>query len=212
MVVLGLICAGVIGYRLLTGAEPQESLKIALQKTAESKTFRYSITQQMTTDGSNKLWTQVAGEKNATSAHVKGIMYGSEVDIYQLGSALYQKDTFSKRWMTIKGGPPAAQEVFMAELNPLSSFNFKDLGEVKHLGSEKVNGQKTLVFQLKPNIQNQLMEALWTDFSYTLYVSKSNYLVKGVLKAKSRVQPQTILTMTVDFKDFGQGIEIKAPI
>lgn len=212
VIILGLIGAGGLVYRSLTGVEPQETLNKALKKTAEAKAFRYSITQQMTVDGSNKLWTQVTGEKNEANTHIKGIMYGSEVDIYQIDATLYQKDQFAKKWMVIKGGPPAAQEVFMTELNPLSSFNFKELGEVKSLGKEKVNGQRTYIFQFNPSVQNQLMEALWTDFSYKLYVSSSsNYLVKGVLQAKSKIKPENILTMTVDFKDFGQGIQIKAP-
>ncbi|HEX3015535.1 MAG TPA: hypothetical protein VHQ46_04060, partial [Desulfobacteria bacterium] len=72
---------------------------------------------------------------------------------------------------------------------------------------------KVQEFRLSPSIQNQLMETLWTDFSYTLYVStRNNYLVKGVLQAKSKVKPNSVLTMTVNFKDFGQGIQIKAPI
>ncbi len=211
-VILGLIVLGVVGYRVVTGVEPQAALDNALKKTAESKSFRYSITQQMTVDGKSKLWTQVTGERSQSNTHIKGIMYGSEVDIYQIGDTLYQKDQFSKKWMVVKGSPPAAQEVFMTELNPLSGFNFKEFGEVKYLGKEKVNGQKTQVFQCNPNIQNQLMETLWHDFSYKLYVStKNNYLVKGVLQAKSKIKPDSILTMTVDFQDFGQGFEIKAP-
>ncbi|HWJ02770.1 MAG TPA: DUF2092 domain-containing protein [Verrucomicrobiae bacterium] len=211
-VILGLIIVGVIGYRVVTKVEPQVTLDTALKKTAESKSFRYSMTQQMTVDGNNKLWTQITGEKNQSNTHIKGIMYGSEVDIYQIGDTLYQKDQLSKKWMIVKGTPTAAQDVFMTELNPLSGFNFKETGEVKYLGSDKVNGQKAQVFQMNPSVQNQLMETLWTDFSYKLYVStKTNHLVKGVLQAKSKVKPDSILTMTVDFKDFGQGIEIKAP-
>lgn len=212
VIILGLIGAGVLFYRSLTGVEPQETLNKALKKTAEANSFRYSITQKLIVDGSDKLWTQVKGEKSGANAHIQGIMYGSEVEVYQVGNNLYQKDQFSKKWMVVKGGPPAAQEVFMTELNPLSSFNFKELGEVKNLGKEKVDGQKTYVFQFNPIIQNQLMETLWTDFSYKLYVSTgNNYIVKGVLQAKSKVKPESILTMTVDLKDFGQGIQIKAP-
>lgn len=213
VIVLGLIIAGVIAYRSTNRVEPQVTLGNALKKTAESTTYRYSITQQMTVDGSNKLFAKIDGEKNKQNAHIKGSMYGSEVDIYQVGDTLYQLDPFSKKWMTVKGAPPAAQEVFMVELNPLSSFNFKDIGEVKYLGKQKINGQNTLAFEVKPSIQNQLMETLWTDFTYTLYVnSRNNLLVKGVLYAKSKVKAENVLTMTTDFKDFGQGIEINPPV
>lgn len=213
VVILGLVILGVVGYRIISGEEPQTTLEKALEKTVGSPSYRYSITQEMTVDGSNKLSTQVSGEKNGTGTHIHGTMYGSQVDIYQIGDTLYQRDQFSKRWMKLKGVAPATQEVFMAELNPLAGFNFKELGEVKYLGKTKVDGQKVQEFRLSPSIQNQLMETLWTDFSYTLYVStRNNYLVKGVLQAKSKVKPNSVLTMTVNFKDFGQGIQIKAPI
>jgi hypothetical protein len=211
-VIIGLIIGGLTVYKVFTKAEPQQTLESALKKTAESKSYRYSVAQQMMVDGSNKQLTQISGEKAENDAHIKGIMYGSEVDIYHIGDTLYQKDQFSKKWMKVKGNTPATQEIFMAELNPLSSFNFKELGEVKYLGTDKVNGQKVAVFQLNPSVQNQLMEVLWTDFSYKLYIStKTNYLVKGALQAKSKVKPENSLTMTVDFNDYGQGIDIKAP-
>ncbi len=212
VVILGLIIGGLTAYKVFTKADPQQTLESALKKTAEAKSYRYSITQQMAVDGSNKQLTQITGERSDTSTHIKGIMYSSEVDIYHIGDTLYQKDQFSKKWMKVKGNTPAAQEIFMTELDPLSGFNFKELGEVKFLGTEKVNAQKATVYQLNPSVQNQLMEVLWTDFSYKLYIStKTNYLVKGVLQAKSKVKPENALTMTVEFKDFGQGIEIKAP-
>ncbi|MDA8442639.1 MAG: hypothetical protein M0Z55_09740 [Peptococcaceae bacterium] len=212
VIILGLIVAGVVAYQEFNQVEPQVKLEHALKKTAASKTYRYSITQQLTIDGSSKAWTKVDGEKGAPNTHIKGSMYGSEVDIYQIGDTIYQRDQFAKKWIIVKGAPPAAQEVFMTELNPLANFNFKELGEVKYLGQEKLDGQKTQKFQLNPSVQNQLMETLWTDFNYTMYVSlKNGYLLKGVLQAKSKVKSNSSLTLTVNFKDFGQSIEITAP-
>jgi len=210
LITSSIVLIGGIAASLMWQPDPNQLVLHGLEKLNGAPSFRYSITQHQWVEGKDRVLIQILGEKDGENSHISGQLVGSEVEMVQTGDALYTRDPFSKKWIRFDSAQ-AVQEVFMAELNPLSSLQLRETGEVMLSGQEKVNGQKVWVCQLKPSVQNQLMDEFWTDFVYTLYVSKSDQIVvKAIIQAQSKTKTES-MSMTLEFKDIGQSIHIQAP-
>ena len=203
------LLGGLVGS-LFWQPDPTNLVTHGIERLNSATSFRYSLTQHQWVEGKDRVLTKIQGEKEGGNSRVLGQMTGSEVEMIKIGDSTYSKDPFSKKWIRFANAP-AAQEVFLAELNPLSSLQMKELGEVMLSGQEKVNGDRVWVCQLKPSVQNQMMEAFWTDFQYTLYIRKSDkMLVKATIEAKNKAKADP-MTMTLEFKDIGKKMTIQTP-
>ena len=207
---IGIVLMGVLLGRYYWQPDPTYLVTHGLERLNTATSFRYSLTQHQWVEGKDRVLTQILGEKDGGNTRILGQLVGSEVEMIKIGDSTYSKDPFSKKWIRFANAP-AAQEVFLAELNPLSSLQLKELGEVMLKGQDKVNGSKTWVFQLRPSVQNQMMEVFWTEFQYTLYIRKSDkMLVKATIEAKNKAKSDP-MTMTLEFKDIGKKIDIHVP-
>jgi hypothetical protein len=203
------LIGGLLGY-FLWQPDPTKLATQGLERLNAAASFRYSLTQHQWVEGKDRVLTQVQGEKDGGNTRILGQLTGSEVEMIKIGDSTYSKDPFNKKWIRFANAP-AAQEVFLAELNPLSSLQMKELGEVMLSGQGDVNGEKVWICNLKPSVQNQMMEVFWTDFQYTLYIRKSDkMLVKATIEAKNKAKSDP-MTMTLEFKDIGKKINIQAP-
>ncbi|KUO73317.1 MAG: hypothetical protein APF81_11945 [Desulfosporosinus sp. BRH_c37] len=210
IIVISIVLVGGLLGRYLWQPDPTDLVKHGLERLNTATSFRYSLTQHQWVEGKDRVLTQVLGEKDGGNTRILGQLAGSEVEMIKMGDSTYSKDPFSKKWIRFANAL-AAQEVFLAELNPLSSLQMKELGEVMLSDQGKVNGEKVWVCHLSPSVQNQMMEVFWTDFQYTLYIRKSDkILVKAIIEAKNKVKSDP-MTMTLEFKDIGKKINIQAP-
>lgn len=207
---IGIVLMGGLLGRLLWQPDPTELVKHGLERLNAATSFRYSLTQHQWVEGKDRVLAQVLGEKDGGNTRILGQLAGSEVEMIRIGDSTYSKDPFTKKWIRFANAL-AVQEVFLAELNPLSSLQMKELGEVMLSDQEKVNGEKVWVCHLSPSVQNQMMEVFWTDFQYTLYIRKSDkVVVKATIEAKNKIKSDP-MTMTLEFKDIGKKINIQAP-
>lgn len=207
---VGIVLMGVLLGRYFWQPDPTELVTHGLERLNAATSFRYSLTQHQWVEGKDRILTQILGEKDGGNTRIFGQLVGSEVEMIRTGDSTYSKDPFSKKWIRFTNAP-ATQEVFLAELNPLSSLQLKELGEVVLSGQEKVNGDKAWVCKLRPSVQNQVMEVFWTDFQYTLYIRKSDQmLLKATIEAKNKLKSDP-MTMTLEFKNIGKKIDIHAP-
>lgn len=210
LIVIGIVLAGGLGVRLLWQPHPNELVTHGLERLNGATSFRYSVTEHQWNEGKDRVLTQIQGEKDGGNSHIFGQLVGSEVEMILVGGTVYNKDPFSKKWVRFTNSS-GGLEVFLAELDPLSSLQFKELGEVVLNGQVKLNGVNTWECKLKPTVQNQIMEEFWKDFAYTLYIRKSDQMiVKAVIEAKSKEKSEP-MSMTLEFKDFGQKMKIQAP-
>ena len=199
-----------MGRQFLWRPNSTELVTQGLERLNGAASFRYSVTQHQWVDGKDRILTQIQGEKGGGNTRILGQLVWSEIEMILIGDSLYNRDPFTKTWVRFSNGP-AAQEVFLAELNPLSSLQFKELGEVVLNGQQKVNGEKVWVCNFKPSVQNQIMDEFWSDFNYTLFISKSqNTVVKAIIQAKNKEKAEP-MTMTLEFKDIGKKISIQTP-
>jgi hypothetical protein len=203
------LIGGIVG-RIVWKPDPTELLTHGLEKLNQASSFRYSMTQHQWVEGKDRILTQILGEKDGGNTRISGQLVGTEVEMVIVGEGFYLRDPFSKRWVRYPS-VPATQEVFLAELNPKSSLQFKEYGEVVLSGQEKLNDQKTWVLEFKPSVQNQIMEEGWTDFSYIVFIGKKDKQIhQVVIEAKSKANNQA-MSITMEFKDYGEKLNIEAP-
>ena len=108
--------------------------------------------------------------------------------------------------------PNNCEELLISELNPLSNFRLKSLGEVQKIGFEKVDGTDCLVVSCQPTVESQLLESMWKEYDYQFWLDYRNNLIKGDSESKNQQNENTTLHLQVQFYDFDEKIEIKPPV
>ncbi|NLI93877.1 MAG: hypothetical protein GX434_17280 [Peptococcaceae bacterium] len=210
LIILGVLMAAAGIFTFLSKPDPQKVTELGLENLAKANSFSYSITQKQSVQGQQRLLNRISGYKNGDSIHIQGQLAGSEVEMIMIKDTLYNKDPFSKEWIKFSD-ISVAQRVFLVELDPLATLQLKELGEVMLKGEDVVDGKKCWVCTLKPSIQNQMLERFWSDFEYTLYISKATKTVaKAEVTAKNK-EAQEPMWITLEFKDIGKKISIQPP-
>jgi len=199
-------------YYIKSKLDPQAELTKAGRNMAAVKSFRYTLSSGFTVDGRKEVISRVVGEKDHGNTHIKGEMVNTPVDIYYIDRTIYNYDTFSKHWLEIDSGTSQAEELLISELNPLSNFRFRDVGQVEKQGFEKIDGAECLVVECSPSVESQLLETRWMDFEYRLWIDYNKSLIrKGVLSATNKKTGKTRLYIETTLKDFSKPMDIKPP-
>lgn len=192
--------------------KPGVELQQAINHMPQLTSFRYRLQSGFTVDNRKEVISRVEGETEQGNTHIKGEMVNTAIDIYYIDRTIYNYDSFSKRWLVIESGTSNSEELLISELNPLSNFRFKGLNEIKKLGFEKIDGVECLVVGSKPSLQSQLMESLWADFDYQLWIDyHDNIIRKAVLSASNKHNEKTRLSIKLEFYDFNKNMKIKPP-
>jgi hypothetical protein len=222
--VLALVVVGVLviwgGGRLLArgGAKlpPREMLSIGLEKTVSSASFRYQAETKLITEGKANVdfFSKVEGERVAPDkVRMKGIMMNTPIEFIQVGENSYFKDHSTGRWIALPGNKLVDSELFYAELNPLAYFNFKDVPEIKYVGQEKVDGEKLLLLEMRPNLMDPFLEMRLNDYTYKVWLNPGDYrLRQAKLQAKDKHNPKSGIEINLRFWDYDQNLTIAPPV
>jgi hypothetical protein len=106
----------------------------------------------------------------------------------------------------------ADSELFITEFNPLGNFNFKDVPVIKKIKSEEVKGTKLIVLELRPIVQNSLMELNYDDFVYRVWLDpKQQVIKKAHISATGKNGSKDKLEITLEMFDFNKQIKISPP-
>lgn len=203
-----LVAAGI--FASLRQPDPLQMVTLGLDNIAKANSFSYNITQQQSVEGQQRILSRITGYKSGDNIQIQGQLAGSEVEMIVIKDMLYNKDPFSKQWIKFSD-ISVVQKVFLVELNPLATLQLKEIGEVMPKGDAEVNGEKCRVYALNPSVQNQLIERFWSDFTYTLYITKATKTVSKAevtAKHKETGEPMSII---LEFKDIGRKISIQPP-
>jgi len=199
-------------YYIKSKLEPQLELQVAVNNMSEATSYRYKLASSFTVDGRKEVISQVEGEKNQDNTHIKGEMVNTPVNIYYVDSTVYNYDSSAQKWLVIDGDTSNVEDLLISELNPLSNFRFKKVDKVEKLGFEEINSMDCLVVMCDPSIDSQLLETLWKDFEYKLWIDFHKKLIKkAVLNATNKKIDTTKLTIEVDFSDINKKIKIEPP-
>lgn len=213
-----LILGGFLAYRpamdyyIKSKLDPQVELSESTQKMAQIKSYRYVLKSGFTVDGREEVISEVEGEKERANTHLKGEMVNTPVDIYYIDRTIYNYDSFSEKWLVIDCGTTNSEELLISELNPLSNFRFKSVSKVEKVGFETVDGTECLLVSCQPSVESQLLESLWDNFNYQLWIDyKQQVIRKAALEAVNKQNPNTRLSIAVEFYDIDQPIKIEPP-
>lgn len=197
-----------VKYRLV----PTQSLQLASDNMAGLTGYRFHLESGFTVEQREEVISKVDGEKADGNTHIKGEMVNTPVDIYYINRTIYNYDSFADKWLVIESETNNSEELLVSELNPLSNFRMKALGEVEKIGFEKVDGAECLVVRCQPTVESQLLESMWKEFDYQFWIDYQHNLIrKATLTAKNQQNDQTSLKLTVHFYDFDNKIVIKPP-
>ncbi len=202
----------IMDYYEKSQLEPEVELRQALNKMPQLNSFRYRLQSGFTVNQRKEVISRVEGETQQGNTHIKGEMVNTPIDIYYIDRTIYNFDSFSKKWLVIESGTSNSAELLISELNPLSNFRFKDLHGIKKLKFEKIDGAECLVVGSRPSVQSQLLESLWENFDYRLWIDyHDNVIKKAELTARNKRNEKTRLSIKVEFYDFGKEMKIKPP-
>lgn len=191
-----------------TGSE-KDLFNKALSNTMNCSSYRYSVEVRQ---GGRETITLVEGARvKPNRVHIKGAMQKSQMEFIQIDDNTYMKDPWSERWFTLKGNLVAQSELFITEFNPLGLLNFKDVPIIKNTGTEKVDGVKTVVLELRPNVANPFLELKYTDFKFRVWVDTEEYLIRRIYMQAYMPGGAEGLVVDSKFRDFNENITISPP-
>lgn len=189
---------------------PDELLDYALQNTLASTSYRYSV--EVKQEG-REVISSIEGERvEPDRVRIKGSMLRSNsIEFIQVDNTTYMKDPWSDRWITLEENKLAQSELFVTEFNPLALFNFKDVPEIKQRGTDRVDGDKTVVLDLKPAVQNPYLELKYVDYDYKVWIEPDRGLIRKALVEAKLPGGKTGLVVEMKFRDYNKPIYIEKP-
>lgn len=181
----------------------------ALSNTLACSSYRYSVEVKQ---GGKDTITLVEGERvEPNMVHIRGAMQKSQMEFVQIEDTTYMKDPWSDRWFTLKGNSLAQSELFITEFNPLGLLRFKDIPVIKKVGSERTDGVKTDVLELRPNVANPFLELKYTDFKFRVWVDTGEKLIRKASMQAYMPGGGEGLVVDMKFWDFNEKIKITPP-
>jgi hypothetical protein len=214
--VILVIVLGYIGYREIYlvefHADPPVLITETLAKAHQARSFRYQIQSDYSVGSEKRPWTQIEGERSGSSYHFKGTTLGTPVEIYQIGSRSYTLDPVNKNWYVLDGVDLTRQQIYYAEIDPLSNFKFRSITDPRVVATEKLNNKRCWVVEFHPDVDSKYLEMWWSNYTYRLWIEKRGHtLAKAEVVAENRNSPGTWLSMTVSFRDFNRDFTVNPP-
>lgn len=199
-------------YYIKSKLDPQIELNQACKNMAAVTSYKYSLLSTFTVDERKEVISEVTGEKHDGNTHIKGEMVNTPVDIYYIDRTIYNYDSFAEKWLVISSSTSNTEELLISELNPLSNFRFKQIKNVEKIGFEKIDGTECLLVRCRPTVESELLETMWKDFEYRLWIDFRKGLInKAELNAVNKKMTDTRLNVMVKFSDINKDIKIEAP-
>jgi len=217
MAIVGvLVCIVILGYYIFPSEPdipPASAISKALNNTVRAQKYEYKIEMSTFIDGKQQQASSVRGMKETLNRiHIKGRIFESDIDFYQIDDTTYTKDQLTGEWVKLTDNQLNQQEIFMGELNPLASFSYKELHDAKFEGANKIDGDTFWVYSAEPVLDNPYMEILWRDFRYKFWLEQRSFLVRRAeITAVSKNNPDDKMNLNVEFFNYNGNIEIKPP-
>ncbi|MDS1029182.1 hypothetical protein RDV78_01515 [Bacillota bacterium LX-D] len=200
-------------YNNFLKIDPNQLIEETLKKTLQTDSYRFHVKLQLQVDGRQVQLSDVQGEKaNSKDFHIKGKMQNQDVEVFQINNVTYLKNGLQEKWIVVPDNPVFETESFLAEINPISSFNFSELIKLNYLGKTKEKFKKYYVFECTPTVYNQFLAKFWHNFKYKIWVEQgSRRIVKAEVTANSKAKPTDTLSMLVELKDYNAKIKLHPP-
>ncbi|MFZ3172880.1 MAG: hypothetical protein WA118_13000 [Carboxydocellales bacterium] len=213
-----ILLVGIVGwaswYFFLQGPpDPKLLLTKAWQNTIKAESYSFSSSTEMVVDGKKRVLSKLEGQIQKDGFRVKGEMLSTPVELYQIGKIIYLKDVFGgNNWKVFENSVLERQPLVTAEINPIGYLQFKDTFEANIIGEEKFNDRKVYRVEVQPDVDNQFLAMLYTNFRATFLIGKRDHLIwKAVLTGVSKQKAEDKITIDITIKDY-KPVKLVPPV
>ncbi len=217
-ILAAVLLLGIVGwaswYFYLQGPpDPKQLLAEAWQNTLKAESYSFSSATNMVVDGKNRVLSKVEGQIQKDGFHIRGEMLSTPVELYRIGKTIYLKDVFAgENWKVFENSVLERQPLVTAEINPLGYMQFKDTFEAKLAGEEKLNGRNVYRLEVQPDVHNQFLDMLYTNFQATFLIGRRDHRIwKAVLAGESKQKAGDRITIEVTVKDY-KPVKLEPPV
>lgn len=207
--VAGVLCLKAVQYWQETRIDPQQLFDTALHNTMEARSFCFRVETDV---GRAEAASEVTGMREAPGkVHIKGNLQDTRFELVHLNDKTYFKESATGKWFSLTGNNMVQSDLFM-ELNPLESFNFKDIPEINYRGLEQKNGEKLALLELYPNVNNQFLLTRFNEFHYRIWIDPENkFIRRAVIAAKGLRGEKDTMKISIELWDYNKQIKISPP-
>lgn len=215
ILLLLVLIAGAAAYVIYetTKIVPTDLLKESVKKTFSAESYSFGVQSTLRVDGKDRALSNIRGRKDGeNNYYFKGTMLKQEVEVYQIKDTTYLREGSSDKWMRMEGNNIMEMQQFTTEINPLSNFSFTVPETVTLLGKEKVNGQKYIVLECAPHVENQILNLHWKNFRYKLWIDKGEKVIcRAQVTAENKENAKSQLKLVMTLGDFNKVGAIELP-
>ncbi|ABB14232.1 hypothetical protein [Carboxydothermus hydrogenoformans] len=187
-------------------------IKKAVLEVENLSSYRYTSEVRIMEREKVEYLSRVEGVKTGEGTWVKGEILETPVEILCIDNTTYFRDSQTGRWLTFPGIKLEEAEALVNELNPLRVLAFNRVENVRFRGTEKIDGEKCLVLEGRPDYQHPILKHLYYDYEGKFYLAKKDKKLKRVvLRAKSRFNKTVILAVRITFREAGKEVKLPAP-
>jgi len=217
-ILAAILLLGIVGwagwYFFLQGPpDPKQLLSEAWQNTIRAESYSFTSSTSMVVDGKNRVLSKLEGQIQKDGFRIKGQMLNTPVELYRVGRNIYLKDVFGgENWKVFENSVLERQPLITAEINPLGYMQFKDTFEAQLTGEEKLNGRSVYRLEVRPDVHNQFLDMMYTNFRATFLIGKRDHRIwKAVLSGESKQKAQDRITIEITVKDY-QPVKLEPPV
>lgn len=210
LVVLAIAVAGSCSGLFSSPPPDQAEAEALLQSLSAGGSYSFASQCYVTTEGEQREYFLLSGEKSGQDSHFQGSILGTEVELYLVEDVLYQRNGDGK-WR-VNQVPDVQQAVSLfAELDPASAFSCTAVEGFEYLGEDELEQGKNHLVQLIPTASGWVGE-YFTDVHYTLWIScRDRSLLRAELSASLKEDPDTQLSLGLELYDLGKELVLTPP-
>lgn len=210
LVLLAAVLIGIFSGLFSSPPPDQAEAEALLQSLSAGGSYRFASQCYVSTEGEQREYFLLSGEKSGQNSHFFGSILGTEVELYLVEDVLYQRNGEGK-WR-VNQVPDVQQAVSLfAELDPASAFSCTAIESFEYLGEEELGQGKQHLVQLRP-IAGGWVGEYFTDVCYRLWIScRDRSLLRAELQAALKEDPDTRLSLALELSDLGKELVITPP-
>jgi len=188
---------------------PPAEFQTALLNTQNSQFFCFSVQIKI----GDRLISNIEGKKAAPDGiYITGTMQNTPIEFMHLDGKAYIKGYWSADWSVLPDSSMMDSELFITELNPLGSFVFRDIPVIKFVKQERIKGTSLQVLELRPIVENQLMELNYENFIYRVWLDPRDKLIRQAhITAAGKNSSRDKLDIVIKMWDYNKPITITPP-
>ena len=204
-VIIGL-CSGIFS----SPPPEQAEVEALLSNLSNGGSYRFTSQCYVTTEGEQREYFQLSGEKSGLNSHFQGSILGTEVELYLVDDTLYQRNG-DGNWR-VNQVPDVQQAVSLfAELDPASAFSYDSIEGFTYLGEAESDQGKNHLVELIPSAAGWVGQ-YFTDVRYQLWIScRERSLLRVELSGVLQDDPDTQLSLSLELYDVGQELVLTPP-